>query len=415
MTNFQSLLALNIKGYIPYFPLGVAILCGVVLLIAFIVGFSKGAKKVKYGGVAWLVAGVGYVFADKFLHAKNPVNNILKGRFSTVIVDFASSFSIALACILATLLLGAICRLFLREKKKKNKKRKENLDNIGVSYDENFQYQVFDKKAKKKKRKEGKPSFFSRLIGGFACAINSATILLTIIVFTLFVIYSTKLKNGVLAPVLTVSYVRFLLKYALLYAVDLAIIGVIIGFASLGKKVGFFNILRPIIVKVGGLVAVVACFYIPFSRFLGKVTLMNSLVTRAVNALAKIGASAKIATIGGKIIAGLLLAIVVIIAILLLNFVMKKIGKGIKKVGIFHVLDSALSCVVFLVIGVVVVAVALAITYALAQYNLFHAGGLLTGDTVLSSGIYDVFDVYLKGYLQRFSGLLGGLMGKIPV
>ncbi len=289
------------------------------------------------------------------------------------------------------------------------------MDNVGVSYDENFQYQVFDKKAKKKKRKEGKPSFFARLIGGFACAINSAMILLTIIVFALFIVYSTRYKNGMLAPVFTVSYVQILLKYALLYAVDLAIIGVIIGFASIGKKVGFFNILRPIIVKVGGLVAIVACFYIPFSRFLGKVTLMNSLVTRAVSMLSSVGASVKVATIGGKIIAGLLLAIVAVLAILLLSFVMKKIAKVIKKVGVFRVFDSALSCVVFLIIGVLAVVAVLAITYALARYNLFHAGGLLTGETVLSSGIYDVFDVYLAGYLQRFSGVFGGLIGRIPV
>ena len=69
---------------------------------------------------------------------------------------------------------------------------------------------------------------------------------------------------------------------------------------------------------------------------------------------------------------------------LLLSFVMKKIAKVIKKVGVFRVFDSALSCVVFLIIGVLAVVAVLAITYALARYNLFHAGGLLTGETVLS-------------------------------
>ena len=239
--------------------------------------------------------------------------------------------------------------------------------------------------------------------------------LATVVVFALFVIYSTKLNRGMLAPVLTVSYVKFILKYALLYAVDLGIIGIIIGFAGLGKKVGFFNILRPIIIKVGGAVAIVACFYIPFSRFLSKVTLMNSLVTRCVGAMSKVGASVKVATIAGKIVAGLLVALVVVLALLLLNFAMKKLSKGIKSVGLFRVLDNSLSCLIFLVIGVAVVAVVLAITYALAHYGLFHAGGLLTGETTLSSGIYDVLDIYLKGYLERFSGTLGRLMGKIPL
>ena len=415
MSTSHSLLAFSIKDYINYLPLAVAILCGVILFIALCIGFAKGARKVRYGGVAWLIAGVGYIFADKFLHAKNPLSKFLSGRFSAKVVEFASSFSIALACILIVLILGGIFSLFLRPKKKKEKKRKENLDTIGVSYDENFQYQVFDKKAKKKKKKEGKPSFFGRLLGGLACVINSAMILATVVVSVLFVIYSTKLKNGVLAPVLTVPYVKFILKYALLYAVDLGIIGIIIGFASLGKKVGFFNILRPIIIKVGGAVLIVACFYIPFSRFLTKVTLMNSLVTRCVGAMSKVGASVKVATIAGKIVAGLLVAVVVVLALLLLNFAMKKLSKGIKRVGVVRVLDNSLSCLVFLIIGIVVVALVLAVTYALAHYGLFHAGGLLTGETTLSSGIYDVFDIYLKGYLDRFSGALGRLMGKIPL
>ena len=413
MANMNSLLALNVKSYIPYLPLGIACFCGAILLIAFFIGFAKGAKKVKYGGVAWLFAGVGFIFADKFLRARNPITKFLGGRFSAQIVEFASSFSIAIACILAVLVLGGIFKLFLREKKKKTKKAKSK--DVGVTFDENFQYQVFDKKAKKKKRKEGKPCFFSRLIGGFACLINSAMILATIVVFALFVVYSTKLKNGVLAPALSVWYVRYILQYALLYAVDLAIIGVIIAFARMGKKVGFFNILRPLIVKLGGLVAIVACFYIPFSRFLTKVTLMNSLVNRAVNTFSSFGASVKVATIAGKIVAGLLLAIVVILALLILNFAMKKLAKGIKKVGVFRLFDCTLSCLVFLVIGVAVVASALAITYTLAHYNLFHAGGILTGETTLSNGVYSVFDVYLKGYLQRFSGVLGRLIGKIPL
>ncbi|MBQ8684923.1 MAG: hypothetical protein IJ514_01980 [Clostridia bacterium] len=414
MMTTHSVLALeSLKGYMNYLPLAVAIVCGVILLIAFCIGFAKGAKKVRWGGVAWLAAGVGYIFADKFLRDKNPLNGMLQGRFSAEIVSFASSFSIALACILIVLLLCGVFALFCRPGKEK-KRKKESLDTVGVGYDENFEYQVFDKTEKKTNRKKGKPSFFGRVLGALACTINTAMVLATIVIFLLFIVYSTKLKNGVLAPIFTVPYVQFVLKYALLYAVDLAIVGVIFGFARMGRRVGFFNILRPIVVKVGGAVAIAACFYLPFSKYLGSVTLLNSLVTRCVGALASVGAGAKVATIAGKIVAGVLMCIVVALAIWLLNFAMKKLSQGIKSVGVFRALDCTLSCLIFLVLGVAVVALVLAITYALAHYGLFYAGGLLTGETTLSRGLYGVFDLYLKGYLERFSGVLQGLLAKIP-
>lgn len=159
MSTSHSLLAFSIKDYINYLPLAVAILCGVILFIALCIGFAKGARKVRYGGVAWLIAGVGYIFADKFLRAKNPLNKLLSGRFSAKVVEFASSFSIALACILIVLILGGIFSLFLRPKKKKEKKRKENLDTIGVSYDEisSTKYSI-KRRRKKKKRKANPPS-----------------------------------------------------------------------------------------------------------------------------------------------------------------------------------------------------------------------------------------------------------------
>ena len=61
------------KQYLEYLPLIVGIACGVILVIAFLIGMKKGARKVSWSGFVWIFAGVAFFLIDKYLGAKNPL------------------------------------------------------------------------------------------------------------------------------------------------------------------------------------------------------------------------------------------------------------------------------------------------------------------------------------------------------
>ena len=65
MMPFSSILAAETAGtsnleWLKYLPLIVAIVGGILLLVAFCIGFKKGARRVSWGGVIWLVSGVAF-------------------------------------------------------------------------------------------------------------------------------------------------------------------------------------------------------------------------------------------------------------------------------------------------------------------------------------------------------------------
>ena len=58
MTRFYSILTTEADsggGFIQILPIILLALRGVALVIAFIVGYKKGAKRVGWGGTAWLI------------------------------------------------------------------------------------------------------------------------------------------------------------------------------------------------------------------------------------------------------------------------------------------------------------------------------------------------------------------------
>lgn len=55
-----------------------------------------------------------------------------------------------------------------------------------------------------------------------------------------------------------------------------------------------------------------------------------------------------------------------------------------------------------------------AVVYTLAYYGVFQVSELMTGDTCLSNGIFQTFDVYLKPYLDSFTETAKTWMAKLP-
>lgn len=396
----HSVLALeSLKAYIGYLPLATAVLCAALLTVAFFIGFVKGGARVRWGGFAWLVASLGFVFANKYLHTKNPVYKMLDNRgFDARVTAFASSLTIALACILVVLLFYGVFALIFRRKRRPKERSDKLVLERSIKYGS---YEGFDVDEDELRGNRKKPTGLGRLTGGIVCLSNTAMVLATLLCIALFVIDSTSLKRGAMAAIYTVPVIPKVIPYAARYALDFAIIGIVFAVAVAGSKKGFTKTIRVFIVCLGGLSAIVLAFYLPFSRFAGSVGFLQVIVMRCVSLVSKLGVSERVYTIGGKLVAALLLCAIAIAAVILLNLLLKKLINSVSRGGFFRVLDRVLAGLAFLLLGVALCALVWAVLYVFAYYDVFYMGGFTRGDSTISRGFFETFDVYLKPWLVR--------------
>ena len=410
----------NIWGYLP---MATVCFCAVVLFVALCIGVKKGARRVSWSGFVWLTAGGGFLLAEKFLLDKLPLENLFSKWFADdSVVAFACSFALALGCILLALLLYGICTLLYRPKTKWQAKTDDifTKDEYGIEYDDDYidydDYEDYNSRKVLVRKGYGKPSATGRLLGGVICVVNTAMVLLTVLAVAVFILSATRLKTGVLAKMYTVPALIKFEDLASKYALDFALIGIIVCMACVGRRKGMLTTVRGLLLGVGLPAAVAIGFYLPFSRFSNQdgVSVLYGLVSRSTGAFERLGASEKVASISAKILSGLVIVAVLAFTIWLTGLILKWLANLVDGVGFFRAIDGALSCLVFMVIGVLVCVVLWGIIYILGYYGVFTGSDLFAGETSLSKGLLDTFNVYLRPYLEKFSDIAPNWFEKIP-
>lgn len=402
-------------------PLLIGAFAAAVLLIAFFIGFAKGFRKVSWGGLVWVAASVGFFLLESFLGAENPIKPLI----ATMIVDeatatFLSSFAFALGCIVVALLLQGVCSLLFRPRVKLVDREGDRftVDENGIEYDdEDKDYDDYeDYRSRKMVVRKGfrRPSFFGRLSGGVICAINAAAVLVAVLAIALFIVCVTPLKEGLLAPVFTNEYMPLVQEYAFQYAFDFLMIGIILKIARCGYKKGFMESLRALVVGVGRLVGIGFAFYLPFSTMVlpveeGGIEIVHWFVYRCIDAATMMGLTEPYAPLVGQLLAGVLLFVIVLIVFALLNFILKTLAEGIEGVGFFRVIDGALACLVYIVIGAAICAIIWAVFYVVGAYGIFDVSTLV-GETSLAKKLLDACGVYIQPALDSFNAMVAGLI-----
>ena len=410
----------NIWGYLP---MATVCFCAVVLFIALCIGLKKGGRRVSWSGLVWLAAGGGFLLAEKFLLDKLPLADLFARWFADEsVVAFACSFTLALGCILIALLLYGLATILYRPKAKWKEKTEDifTKDEYGIEYDDDYKdyddYEDYQSRKVLVRKGYGKPTAVGRILGGLICVVNTAMVLATVLAVAVFILSATRLKTGVLATMYTVPAVIKFENLAAKYALDLALIGIIVCVACAGRRKGMIQTVRGLILGVGMPAAVALSFYLPFSRFAAAdgVRVLYGLVSRSTGAFETLGASEKVAGIIAKILSGALLAGLSAGLLWLIGFLLRALANFVDGVGFLRAIDGALSCLVFMAIGVLVCAVVWGIIYVLGYYGVFTGSDLFAGETSLSKGLLDTFNVYLRPYLEKFSEIAPNWFAKIP-
>lgn len=402
-------------------PLFIGAFAAAVLLIAFFIGFAKGFRKVSWGGLVWVAASVGFFLLEFFIGAQNPLQPLMAGFIADeATAAFLSSFAFAIACIVVALLLQGVCSLVFRPRVKLVDREGDRFttDENGIEYDdEETDYDDYeDYRSRKMLVRKGfrKPSLLGRLLGGLICAINAAAVLIAVFAIALFVVCATPLKDGLLAPMFTNEYMPLVQQYAFQYAFDFLMIGIILKTAKCGYQKGFIESLRALVVGVGRLVGIGFAFYLPFSNMVlpveeGGVEIVHWFVYRCIDAATIMGLPETYAPLVGQILAGVLFFVIVLIVFALLNFILKTLAEGIEGVGFFRVIDGALACVVYIIIGAAICATIWAAFYVLGAYGIFDVSALL-GETSLVKKLLDACGVYIQPALDSFNAMVAGLI-----
>lgn len=394
--------------------LGVVMVCAVFLLIAFFIGFKKGGRRVSWSGCIWLITGVVYFLLHRWLGKTieswlQPVVSNFTAEES--VAAFAASFALAIVCILLALLLYGLFSLAFRPKTKwKEREGVYKKDKNGVEYDDECEdYDDYEKYRSRKvlvRTGYAKPSIFGRFVGGFICMLNTAAILIVVLSVALLAIDATPLKDGVLSFLYDSPAFTTALQYASDFTLDWLFIGIIFAIACKGNKNGLLETFRMLFVVFGTLAVLALSFWLPFSPFANAVEeggdyFLNAFVTRCTTMLETFGLAENICLIAGRVVAGILLAVTFLLLLALVNWILKKGVELVERVGFLRALDGALSSMIYLVVGVAVVALIGAVWCVFAHYGLFYATELFGEGSSLSSGLYNVYEIYLEPYLVQ--------------
>lgn len=404
MIPFHALLTLS--DVAAKLPMIVAIACGVILLIAFFVGLKKGFRRVSWGGMFWLIAGVLFAVVDYNFADKLPLKDFYADIFKAEFVGFATSMTIALAAIILTLIVQIIFDACLRPRiKYVKRKTRVSYDGYGFEYEEdgdNFDDEYYSDDYFGKRPKKigyGKPRVFTRIMGGITCMINTAMVLAVIVAIGLFVVSATKLSNGAFGEIFAKEWVVEALKYSRSYVLDFLTIGIIFGVAFYGYKKGFASTMRVLIIPVGGTLAFVACCVLPFLDVSeGDWHFLSKFVERCM----RLFKDTEYSKLLGRILAAALMGILSIVVFVLLGIGFSKLVKGVKSVKTLRVVDSILACILFFGIGAAICVALWSVLYALEYCGLFYASEIFSERASLANGFYEVVKVFMDEICDKY-------------
>lgn len=426
MTAFAMLTATENGSQQNLIPIIAAAVCGIILLIALFIGLKKGIRRVSWKGLVWSISVLSFFAINTFVFTNgSPLDSVLQSiavsfvqdeTLAVVIGAFLSDFVLALGCVLITFILYGICSLLFRPSIRKIKKTADmyTMDEEGVEYDDEYydydDYEEYQTRNTYRRKGYGTPSLFGRLLGGVVCVLNVSLVFITVAAIALLAIDATSLKATPVGTVLQIPVVATLLPYVKTYTLDAIIIGIIVSYAHKGQENGLMETVRSLFATFGSLIGIIFAFYLPFSPFAAD-GFLGVYVQRCMDvSFSLLGATVpQFAPVVGRLIAGLILCIFLLIVIWLIGKLLKKLTDAVESNGFLRAIDGSLACVIYTVVGVVIVLAVWALWFVLSYFGIFRAELLFTSSSSLSSGLFYTMDAFLspvlEQFLQSFSGI----------
>ena len=346
MIPLHSILTIVAEESLGIPEIVLAVLMG-ILVLAFVIGFVKGFRKVSWNGLAWLIAGA----------ACCALGMVIKPSQGSPTGNFVSATLVAVVCVGVVLVAYGLLTYFVRPKMrwvKDDVNPDLSLAEYGLEfepeyldYDGEHDYAPYGKRIYK--TGYGTPSLFARILGGLACAINVGVVLLAILAAFLMVINMMGGANETLSTFLVNESMLMILGLGKKHLMDFLLIAIVFFIAKKGYKKGLVDSIRSFVVSVGAFAAMWFSFSLAFTMPEGE-SVIGLLVLNCVNVFAKYDV---IGGILGKLLAGVCLLALFSIFLILLNIMLAKFCEAIQRGKITRGVDRCVACVCYMCVGVV--------------------------------------------------------------
>lgn len=356
----------------------VLIVSGVLLAIAFFMGFVKGFRKVSWNGAAWVVGTLAFICVSKLV----PAGAFWLPLFLAVV---SAGGSFALFKFLA---------YFLRPKMRwiqDDINADTSLAEYGLEfepeyleYDGEHDYAPYGKRIYK--TGYGAPSFFFRLLGGLSCALNVATVLGALYSLCLLIIDVSVLKTYPIGGLLEQSAVIWVFPYIKRFALDFIMIGIMMLLAKEGYERGIVYSIRSIVMTVATLAAIGGSFYLPFSPWATTMNSLASLIATCAKVFSDLGT---LSGLLGKLLAGVVLLVLSSMILAVINVLLKRICRSIVNIKFTREVDSLIAAAVYLVIGALICVGIWFVLGSIDAMGIFPFGAMLEENGSLAKAIYD--------------------------
>ena len=384
MISLHSMMA---TGSASNLPMIIGIMSGVMLALAFIVGFVKGFRKVSWDGLIWATAAGLFSFVGFLIE---PTGMIVR-RVAIMIL-------FTLLYIVAALAVYGLLAHYLRPKIRWVKDD-VNGDTTLAEYGLEFEPEYLDYDGEDDPRPYGKrlyktgfnpPNLVGRLLGGLACAVTVGMLLWSVIGVALLGIKATNLSNMVIGKVLQNGTVDKLLGYAQKFVLDWLCIGFIFFVAKKGFNKSLVNSMRKIIVSLGTITLLGVCMVLPFTsvvtRESGLFYFLNALSNRCATAMERFPMSKVL----GKLATGACLSVVAILLMVGINILLKKCCDLVNATAPTRIVDQVLSCGLYMMIAVMV-CFGVWFGFAAMDYlGVLRISEIIHEDAYLSNGLFSL-------------------------
>lgn len=392
----SSNLILALGDVLKRVPLVVAIACAVVAAIAFLVGFTKGFRRVGWGCLTCLVATAVFIVCNMLLVKFKLVLNI--NMDGTLDERALTTFLVAVVSIMLTLGVYGLLSWLLRPSYKIVHRNPVSYK-YGIEIEDD--YSEYDDVAEPQFvewKHAGRPTIVGRLIGGAICAINALGILGIVLSVIVIIVNATGLRSTVLSAAMDIRATKILLDFAQKYALDFITISAIVLIAFRGYKNGLVGSIRSLVVSYGGTILGILAFILPFVNS-GVLFFTPKLVQRCTSLLG--GVPEMFRALAGKLLAGVLIFCFFMILLALINLLLGKLSCVVIRLKPIRMLDGSIACFLYFLLGVMICIGVWCLLYALDYCGLLHISEAFSEDSSLAGSLFKLAETWVKPAIDK--------------
>ncbi|MBQ8295101.1 MAG: hypothetical protein IJX87_01560 [Clostridia bacterium] len=383
---------LTARDLFAYAPMVGVLIWLAVALVAFFVGFAHGFRRVSWTGLVCIVATGLFILLNRFIGRYNLNVPTRGGLDKPTVTAMLVAFGVLVAVLIAYGVFTVWMRPSVKLKKKPPIERK-----YGHEYEDDEEIEQDGAPARRLEYRNCKePTIFGRIVGGLICIANVTAVTVLIVSAMMFAVKGTLLVNTAVNAVFDHSLAQLAYRYVSRYALDFAMISLIIVIAQLGYKKGLLNSLYTLLVGVGSIVLGVLAFGLPFvaSRLGGKLYFTTKLVERCTALLGRLPEI--IRPFAGKLLAGVGLFVLFMALVIIIKLILSKCSKAVASVGPIRAVDGACASVVYFIVGLLVCIAIWCVLYVFDYCGIFRISEILSEEATLSKGLFELCGKALK-------------------